>query len=232
MDFAHGLVRELDPLWSRMLDHPFLVRTRDGQLDDGTFRTWLEQDDHFVRNVFPFVGSLIGKAPAEHYELLAPVPQALQEELRLFEEQAKALGADLAHARPGAVNEGYVHYLLAVGCRDPYPVAFTAYYAAERAYHESWRVVADGLEDDSPWWPLVRNWAGDEFGAFVDRLGAALDGLAEGAGPDQRKAMEATFERTVRWEIAFWEMALRGPRWPGLDPEPESGGSGARGGSA
>lgn len=231
MGFTQRLVRDRESLWRRMLDHPFLLGARDGRLADGTFRTWLEQDYHFVRNVFPFVGSLIGKAPPEHYGLLAPVPRALQDELRLFEEQADALGADLADVRPGAVNEGYVHYLLDTAQRAPYPVAFTAYYAAERAYHESWRVVADGLEASSPWWPLVRNWASDDFGAFVDRLGSELDGLADRTGPAGREAMENAFETTLRWEIAFWEMALRGPRWPGLDSDPAPVGDGRIGGS-
>lgn len=216
MGFTERRLEELEPLWRTMLDHPFLLRTRDGELSDAAFRTWLEQDYQFVRAGLSFVGHLLAKAPPDHHELLAPVPQALREELRLFEERAEALGADLDDVRPGLVNEGYVSYLLATGCREPYPVAFTAYYVAEKAYHDSWKVVADGLEASSPWWPLVRNWAGDDFGAFVQELESALDGLADRAGPSSRERMETTFVRTVRWEVAFWEMALRGPEWPGL----------------
>lgn len=231
MEFTERRLEDLEPLWRKMLDHPFLLRTRDGELSDSTFRTWLEQDYLFVRGGLAFVGHLLAKAPPEHGQLLAPVPQALQEELRLFEERAKALGADLDDVRPGLVNEGYVSYLLATGSRDPYPVAFTVYFVAEKAYHESWKVVADGLEASSPWWPLVENWAGDDFGAFVEELGAALERLADGAGPAERRRMEEAFERTVRWEVSFWEMALRGPEWPGLEPDGRGRTSGA-GGSA
>lgn len=231
MEFTERRLDDLEPLWRKMLEHPFLLRTRDGELSDAAFRTWLEQDYLFVRNGFAFVGHLLAKAPPDHGELLAPVPQALQEELRLFEERAEALGADLDDVRPGLVNQGYVSYLLATGSRDPYPVAFTAYYVAEKAYHESWRVVAEGLEASSPWWPFVRNWAGDDFGVFVERLGSALDGLADRAGPSEREAMASVFEATVRWEVAFWEMALRGPEWPGLEPDGRNRTSGA-GGSA
>lgn len=220
MGFARRRLEALERLWRQMLEHPFLLRTRDGELSDDVFRTWLEQDYLFVRGALPFVGVLLGKAPPEHYGLLAPVPPALRDELRLFEEQAEALGADLDGVRPGIVGEGYVHFLLATGFRDPYPVAFTAYYVAEKAYHESWKVVADGLDEASPWWPMVENWAGDAFGDFVQRLERALDGLADRAGAAEREAMDTAFERTVRWEIAFWEMALRGPAWPGLDPGP------------
>lgn len=58
--------------------------------------------------------------------------------------------------------------------------------AAERTYHESWRVVQRGMDPGSPWAPFVENWAGDEFAGYVGYLGDELVKLAAAAGLSER----------------------------------------------
>ncbi|MFW6193766.1 MAG: TenA family transcriptional regulator [Gemmatimonadota bacterium] len=216
MSFTDSLLSRHDQLWSRMLDHSFLLRTREGTLPEEAFGTWLRQDYHFVRAVRPFLGLLLGRSPERHRDPLTEALVALGQELELFRERAAALGVELDDVEPGLVNHGYVQYLLATVHGESYGSAFTAYWTAEKAYHESWKVVEPGLPDDSPRRPLVENWAGDDFAQFVGWLGGELDDLAGAASAAERQAMEAHFERTTRYEIAFWEMALTGPSWPGL----------------
>lgn len=216
MSFTDSLLSRHEQLWSRMLDHPFLERTRDGTLPEDTFATWLRQDYHFVRAARPFLGLLLGRSPERHRDPLVEALSALGEELELFRERADALGVELEDVEPGLVSHGYVQYLLATAHGESYGSAFTAYWTAEKAYHESWKVVEAGLPEDSPRRPLVENWAGDDFAAFVGWLGDELDRLAGDASDSERRAMKAHFERTTRYEIAFWEMALTGPTWPGL----------------
>ncbi len=217
MAFHDDLLRRVDPLWTRMLDHPFLIETRDGELDPGVFARWLRQDYLFVRAAVPFLGTLLAKAPPEDRAMHSDAVLALREELELFRERADALGVDLEDVEPGLVNHGYVQFLMATGHGRSYPEAFTVLYGAEKAYHESWKVVEAGLDRSSPWRPLVENWAGDDFAAYVDALEARLDELARGAGEETVAEMEELFELTVRWEIAFWEMAHDGAGWPGID---------------
>lgn len=220
MAFHDDLLRDVDPLWSRMLRHPFLLETRDGRIDPDVFARWLRQDYLFVRAAVPFLGTLLSKAPPEDRDLHADAIVALGEELELFRERADALGVELEGVEPGLVNHAYVQFLMATGHGRAYPEAFTVLYGAEKAYHESWKVVDEGLEPSSPWRPLVENWAGEEFAGYVDALEARVDGLAEEAGPETRSAMEELFELTVRYEIAFWEMAHRGAGWPGIPGGP------------
>jgi thiaminase/transcriptional activator TenA len=60
----------------------------------------------------------------------------------------------------------------------------------------------------------VENWAGDAFAEYVAYLERELDALAAVAGPAERERMAELFETTMRYEIAFWEMAANGDGWP------------------
>lgn len=217
MSFSDSLLSRHRDLWNRLVEHPFVLRTRDGDMPRETFNTWLRQDYLFVREGRAFLGLLLARSPERLRDPLAEALAALGEELELFRERAEALGADLEDVEPGLVNHAFVQYLKATATGESYGSAFTAYWTAEKAYHDCWKVVEDGLPEDSPRRPLVENWAGDEFAAFVEWLGNELDGLAEEAGPAEREVMAGHFERTARYEAAFWEMALEGPGWPGLD---------------
>jgi thiaminase (transcriptional activator TenA) len=119
--------------------------------------------------------------------------------------------------RPAFVTHAYMQFLTAAAAS--YAEAYTVLYAAERAYHDSWRVVRDGISADSKWFPFVENWAGEAFGQYVIYLGAELDELAAAASAEEREQMADLFELTTRYEIAFWEMAVAGETWPGI---PES----------
>lgn len=215
--FTKTLLEDHEDLWGRMLHHPFLLQAREGTLENETFHTWLRQDYLFVEAAIPFVGALIAKAPsAQLRSALAPIPQALEDELELFRERASVLGVSVEDVEPGFVNHAYVQFLLAAGLRESFPAAFTVYWAAEKAYHESWKVVDPAIDAEHPWRPFVENWAGEEFAGLVEFLDGEVNRLADEAGEAQRARMEEMFVMTTRYEVAFWEMAYRGPQWPGM----------------
>ena len=123
---------------------------------------------------------------------------------------------DLKGAQPSFTNHAYIQFLLATAWQGSYAEAYAVLYAAEKAYYDSWSAVKAGIDRASPWYPSVENWAGDAFAQYVAYLEGELDRLAEPAGPAERARMAERFELTVRYEIAFWEMAATGEGWPGV----------------
>lgn len=217
MSFSEAMLDKHSSLWSTMLEHPFLVETRDGELSEETFNTWLKQDYLFVKAAIPFIGQLISKGPDAHRRALGDIIPALNDELELFEERASTLGVDVTDVEPGFTNHAYIQHLKSTGGTSSYEEAFTVYYAAEKAYHESWKVVGEGLDEDSQWYPFVENWAGEEFGQLVNYLESEVNQLAKNSSPKVKKKMERRFTETTKYEIAFWEMAYNGPEWPGTE---------------
>jgi len=215
MGFCAAQLDAVGPLWDRMLAHPFLLQTRDGEIPRDVFSTWMRQDYLFVEAAIPFMAALLAKGPVEHWEPLSGVISALQKELRLFEERAEAVGVDLREGPASFTCHAYIQFLMNTAFQRSFPEGYTVLYAAEKAYHDSWKVVQDGLDPESPWMPFVENWAGDEFAAYVAYLEGELDRMAQDAGEAERKRMAELFELATRYEIAFWEMALTGETWPG-----------------
>jgi thiaminase/transcriptional activator TenA len=215
--FAAEQITRVRSLWDRMLEHPFLIQTRDGTIPDATFARWMRQDYLFVEAAIPFLAALLAKAPRAHWEPLHGAIGALQTELELFEERAAAAGVDLRGAPPAFTNHAYIQFLMATAYRASYAEGYTVLYVAERAYHDSWKVVQAGIARDSRWYPFVENWAGDAFAGYVKYLESELDRLAAEAGPAERARMAELFELTTKYEIAFWEMAMTSEAWPGLE---------------
>ncbi len=216
MGFCSDQLNRIKPMWDSMLNHRFLLETRDGKISDQIFAQWMRQDYLFVRAAIPFIAALIPKAPLKHWEAHSNVIVMLQKELKLFEERANAVGVSFDNINPWFTNHAYIQFLLATAAYESYPVAYTVLYTAEKAYHDSWKVVQKGLDKDSKWYPFVENWAGDAFAQYVDYLGNELDNLASQAGKDELKRMSEYFELTTKYEIAFWEMVYVGAKWPGL----------------
>lgn len=216
MGFAADQLQRLRPLWEQMLAHRFLIQTRDGTIAPATFATWMRQDYLFVEAAIPFLSAMLPRAPRAHWGPLTEVVAMLQKELVLFQERAAAVGVSLRDVEPAFVNHAYVQFLMATAYQASYAEVYTVLYAAEKCYHDSWTVVKQGLDTTSPWYPFVENWAGEGFAQYVAYLEAELDGLAALAGPAERARMATLFELTVKYEIAFWEMAATGEQWPAL----------------
>ena len=220
MSFSAEQRERLAPLWDVMLAHPFLLQTRDGTIADETFARWMRQDYLFVEQGVHFLAALLARAPRRHRDALTDAISALRDELRLFDEQARRLGVEFAGVRPAFITHAYMQFLTATAHAASYAETYTVLYVAERAYHDSWRVVREGIANDSTWLPFVDNWAGEAFGDYVAYLGRELDELAAATSAEERARMGELFELTTRYELAFWEMAVAGETWPGI---PEDG---------
>jgi thiaminase/transcriptional activator TenA len=192
-------------LWPRLAAHPFVADAANGTLAASTFNRWLVEDHFFVVGFRRFVGRMVAAAPDEAArDVLAGAMGPLQAELDLFRAEAASRGLDLS-AEPGPTTLGYTSFLLAAA-DDPWPVAVTVLYGAERAYFDAWSAVRAGADSSSPYWRFIDNWSSPEFGAWVEQVAGLL--------PTTPTAeMHAAFGRVVRFELRFWDAVFARETW-------------------
>lgn len=212
MAISHDLLDVNRELWQRITTHPFVRAAGDGTLPSEAFDRWIVEDHFFVVGFRRFLGRLVELAPDEPArDLIAGSLAPLQAELELFRSAAAERGLDL-DVEPCPTNLGYTSYVLAAPA-DGWAVAMTVLYGAEQAYHDAWRAVRDQAAAESPYWSFIDNWSSEPFAAWVDELAGLLDRTV----PAPTREVERTFERVVRFELAFWDAVHHGEQWPQHD---------------
>jgi formylaminopyrimidine deformylase / aminopyrimidine aminohydrolase len=177
--------------WGAATRHPFLDAVRDDELPDVSFRVWLQQDHHFLRDLLNFQASLLSIAPQTARGLLAAGIAAIAGELAWFADVAEELSLALDAPRQ-PVTDAYAEFFSSVG--GGFSTGLTALWVGERAYLEAWRSARSG---SGRYQRLVEHWTTPEFETYVRELETLL-------GPEGDKP---TFLTACRLEHAFWEMA-------------------------
>lgn len=212
--FHERLIQSARPVWTAMLSHPFLAATAEGTISDKVFKTWLVQDYFYVRELVPFMGVLIAKAPPDLRTPLTEAVVVFNRELDLFRQQAEAHGVVLEGQEMAPTCHAYIQFMLATVYSRSFEEAFTVHYAAEKAYLDSWTWVKTHQKAPSPWQAFIENWSSDAFRQYVTWLEKTLDRLVAGWRDEELAKLETLFVLTARYEYLFWEMAFSGETWP------------------
>lgn len=188
------LIQRHAQAWRAATAHPFLDGIRDGDLPEGAFAAWLQQDHLFVSDLLAFQAGLLARSPRPAQKVLAAGLVALEAELTWFEQSAVrdvvALGAR-PHPTTLAYRAEFERLQL-----EPFDVAVTGLWALESAYLEAWRGAAPGA---LRYRAYVEHWTVPEFADYV----ASLEIHATDSA-----AAEAAWLRIVHLEGEFWDMAL------------------------
>jgi thiaminase/transcriptional activator TenA len=191
---ASELLERHASAWRAATLHPFLSSVREGDLPEGAFAIWLQQDHLFVSDLLTFQARLLAKAPRLAQQVLAAGLLALEAELTWFEQNAVRDGVVLGAARNRS-TEAYRAELDRL-LLEPFEVGITGLWALELAYLEAWRGAAPGAPEYRAY---VEHWTAPEFADYV----ASLEVHAKDS-----PAAEAAWLRIVHLERESWDMAL------------------------
>ncbi|HEX5495395.1 MAG TPA: hypothetical protein VFX70_12565 [Mycobacteriales bacterium] len=198
-----------EPLWPRIVAHPFVLATGAGTLPAEAFDRWIGADHAFVAGFRRFLAGLVALAPDEAArDILAAAMVPLRHELELFREQAAGRGVDL-EAEPAPTTLGYTAFVQA-SLLDGYQVALAVLYGAEKTYYDAWVAVRARAADRSGYWPFIDNWSSAAFGGWVTDLARLVDASAPGGATGR---MRTAFDRVLRFELRFWDAVHTGEKW-------------------
>ena len=203
-------------LWQRAVRHPFIAELGLGTLPQEKFRRYFQQDYVFVNDLVTVTGLAISKAPGlEAARAMAGFQEVLLgAEDALFVQAFEALGVPEAEYRAASAlptTAALGDFLVRTASQGRFEHICCALYVTEGVYLD-WcsRLQSEGA---SPGVPAYRQWIdihGEEaLGPFVSFLQGVVDAtpapLIESLGP--------VFERTLQYEVRFWDMAYSGESW-------------------
>lgn len=226
MTFTGELWAAGEPAYAAIRAHPFLAGLTDGTLPRESFRYYVVQDAHYLRDYARALALCSARAPEEAAVAMfaGHARDALAVERTLHEGLLAGLGAgNAAGGGPGAgepddgvgpATLAYTSYLLATCATGSYPAALGAVLPCYWIYRE---VGLSLLARSSPD-PLYRRWietyADPQFAAVVQAVLDHADAAGAAWSAAERAGALTAFAVTARYEWMFWDAAWRGLTWP------------------
>ncbi|NQW22319.1 MAG: thiaminase II [SAR202 cluster bacterium] len=213
--FSEQLKNEVEPIWRRIFDHPFLKEIKDGTLPEETFRQYLIQDYLYLEGFGRTVALALAKAPDSQtfqdlaLRVMTPVERPLHQ--KLFAAAGLSI-ADAENSVQSPANKAYVDHMLQTAslhglgptaaallpCPWTYHLLKDEVGQSEHPLYGQWtRFYVEGLLEGS-----VEAWRG-----FVDKT-------AKRAGKLELEAMRQAFLSSSRYEYMFWDAAYNRQQWP------------------
>ncbi|CAE6467186.1 unnamed protein product [Rhizoctonia solani] len=210
-------------------NHPFLKKAGEGTLSPETLAHWLYQDRIYAAHAYPrFVGLLIAKIPFETRDISSfrsDVTRAestnrqildclsfslvnIVREVKFFETTAGSIDAQNSSEIESerAETRYYTAEMARVASLGTLEEGLVFLWAMEKMYLDSWTFASKQTRQERPKGldAFITNWTSDEFKNFVDDLEKLVDLLGIEQGSDNWRRAEATWNRVVELEEAFW----------------------------
>ncbi len=217
--FTESVWQSVASIREAMIAMPFNAELRDGTLSQERFRHYLLQDSLYLMDYGRTLAILAARAPtsalileySKAAETCIIVERALHEG---FLTQYGLSKAEIETAEPSPATLTYTHYLLATAHGAAFEVAVAAVLPCFWVYREVGLAIAEKAAGNNPYRAWIDTYAGEEFGAAVQRQIAITDRLAAAASPTTVADMRKAFERCTRLEWMFWDSAYRLQGWP------------------
>ena len=217
--FRDRMWAAMEPIFARILAHPFLAGLADGSLPRESFRHYVVQDALYLVDYARALALCAARAPDTDGILLFSknAASAIEVERALHAEFFGEFGLsmDEVRATPMApTNRAYCSYLLAACYGGSFAEGLGAILPCFWIYREVGRAL---LERGSPD-PLFRRWidtyGGEEYGGVVEEVLALTNRIGARVGSAERARMAEHFVQTSRYEWMFWDMGYRRETWP------------------
>lgn len=193
--------------WAAAIAHPMVAEIGAGTLPHATFRFYFEQNLSYLREYARAIAfAAAGTADRDALSVLARfLGQIADTEIPANEAFLSRLGGSPGSPVPMLpTTYAYTRHLLDATSRGGLAVALAALLPCQWSYGEIGRHLARSLPAD----PVCRDWVSLFSGDGYDELVAASTGLLDASctAADHPRTADA-FDRSVRYEIVFWQMA-------------------------
>jgi thiaminase/transcriptional activator TenA len=181
----------------------------EGTLPHETFRFYFEQNLQYLQEYARAIALAAGRAPgpAPLTTLTRFLAQIVEVEIPANVDFLERLGGSSAALPPLLpTSYAYTRHVLDTAGRDTLAVALAALLPCQWSYGEIGRRLMTSLPDDPVYADWIALFAGEGYDELVIASTELLDRYCR--EEDQPRTADA-FDRSTRYEVAFWEMAYR-----------------------
>jgi thiaminase/transcriptional activator TenA len=211
------LLREsVAEVWEAQHRHPFVTGIGDGTLDVERFKVWLRQDWLFLIEYARMLalGAARAPDPATMTRFAGLTRAILEDEMSLHRSYAEQFGiseSELDAEQMLPTTQGYTDFLVRTASQGDFAELVAALLPCMWGYSElGLRLAERARPADERYADWIEMYASDEFA----ELAAWCRDLTDRIEGGDRGRMERAFATSSRYELAFWEMAWSGERWP------------------
>ncbi len=218
-DTSERLRGDHDALWERCVAHPFVRAIGSGDLEEERFKRFLVQDYLFLIDYARVLAYASAKAPGlDAQTWFARLLEAtLATEMELHRRTCAQWGIDadqLAGAEPLPTTVAYTSFLVRTASAGDIGELAAALLPCQWGYADAGvRLKNAGVPQHDRYAAWICSYADPDYVALTDWLRGFVDSLGASADELTYVRWSRTFETTLRYELAFWEMAWSGESW-------------------
>ncbi len=209
--FSTEVFKEVQPILTRVLGHPFNVDLAQGTLSKERFCVYMQQDSLYLIHFSRALAVSAGRSGQEkRIEILLSASQnALLAERSLHQHYFKEYGVNHDAAENPACL-AYSSYLLATASLGTLGESLAALLPCFWIYREVGNRIAKNAASPNPYSKWIETYSDKAFSVGVDRFVELTDSVAAEATAEERLCMKKRFMTSSQFEYFFWDDAYHG----------------------
>lgn len=206
--FSKELWKDSQPIYSKILEHPFILELAEGTLAKDQFIYYLQQDSlyliGFARSL-AFIATRLDE-PSEIVSFLKFALGAMIGERELHEDYFKHYQIVPSNKKNDACA-AYTDYLISLATTQSVEIAVAAVMPCFWVYHEVGANILANSVNNNPYEKWIKNYANEEFSLLVNNALEIAERMYDLAQPHIRQSMKKAAQQSVHLEWQFWDNA-------------------------
>ena len=220
--FTHRLFENVQPIWEKNHNHPFVQEIGKGTLDKDKFIYYMKQDYAYLIDYSKlFAVAVLKSQDLETAERFAQtLHETLHFEMELHRNFAAQFGIsreELEATKPTPVNLAYTRYMLHVAQNGSLAEVVSCLLPCAWDYWEIGKLLRRQYGDQiatNPYANWIETYDSETFGNGAKWLIQLMDQLADGKPERELAVLEEHFQMTSKYEYLFWDMNYHKQDWP------------------
>ncbi|QTE22607.1 thiaminase II [Polaribacter cellanae] len=215
MNWSTNVWKQIQPIYNRILNMPFIAELTDGTLPKEKFKFYMAQDSHYLEH-FGRSLSLIASRIENINDTLTFIrfaEGAIVVENALHESYFKDFNlTDKGSMQPSCHH--YAHTLKSTATLANIEVAVAAVLPCFWIYREVGHYITTNLKSvNNPYQKWIDTYGGEEFNTLVEQAIKITDRLALNCTKAQQNLMTDAFITSSHLEYQFWDGAYNLRTW-------------------